>query len=377
MRLDEEQATIRETARRYAQEQLLPHAATWDELGDCPETVVGALAALGFMGLLVPERWGGAGASHLINAIVMEEIAAGCGGVSTLMHVHNFACATLADLGSDEQRARFLPAMTRGATVGAFCLTEPQGGSDTAMIRTSGRRDRDFWALDGTKQFITNGRRAGVALVMAVTDRTAGRHGVTLFIVPTGTPGFRVGRIERKMGQRCSDTAEIFLEDCRVPEANVLGALGGGYAQALASLSAGRISVGAQAVGMARAAYESALDYAQQRSAFGKTIVQHQAIAFRLADMLTKVEIARQYVHHAASLLDAGIACDREAAIAKCYAAEMAESVCSDAISIFGGYGYIVGCPVERIYRDVRVCQIYEGTGDIQRVIISRDLASR
>jgi alkylation response protein AidB-like acyl-CoA dehydrogenase len=303
----------------------------------------------------------------------MEEIAAGCGGVSTIMHVHNFGgCVPIVACGSEEQKARFLPDMASGAAIGAFCLTEPHAGSDSSALKTRAVRDGDHYVINGTKQYITNGKRAAVAIVIAVTDPAAGKNGITAFIVPTNTPGFIIGRTEKKMGQNCSDTVQVFLENCRVPAANVLGAEGNGYRQTMALLSDGRVSIAAQAVGLARAAFDASLAYARQRHSYGKPIIEHQAVAFRLAEMSAQIDIARQYMLHAASLLDSGQRGIREAASAKMFAAEMAERVCSEAIQIHGGNGYIVDYAVERIFRDVRICQIYEGTGDMQRLIISR-----
>ncbi len=374
MILNDEQVAVQDAARRYALAELKPHAESWDEEQRCPASVMAGLAELGFMGLQVPVEHGGAGASHLTKAIVVEEIAAGCGGVSTIMHVHDGVCTALIDLGTEAQIARFLPSMVSGNCIGAFCLTEPSAGSDTAMLKTIATEVPGGWQINGTKAYISNGANAGLAIVVALTDPSAGKRGFTLFLVPTNTPGFVVSRVEKKMGQKCADTAEIILDGCVVPAQNILGTLGGGYGYAMGSLSAGRIAIAAQATGMARSAYEHALSYAQQRTAYGKEIIKHQAVAFRLADMLMRIELARQYTWHAAQLLDAGHRAMREAAIAKCFAAEMAEKVASDAIATFGGAGYMQG-PAERIYRDVRVCQIYEGTGEIQRLIISRDLA--
>ncbi|WP_326537425.1 acyl-CoA dehydrogenase family protein [Pseudorhodoferax sp.] len=374
MTLDDERQAIRAAARRFAEAELAPHADRWDEAGDCPPQVLQSLAGLGFMGLTIPTAYGGSGGGHLLKALVVEEIAAGCAGVSTILHVHDGSCTAIADLGTPAQKDHWLPRMARGETIGCFCITEPDAGSDTSMVRTRASRVDGGWQLDGTKQFISNGRRAGVAVVVAVTDPAAGKRGFTLFLVPTDTPGLRVGRVEKKMGQKCADTTEIILERCVVPDSAVLGTVGGGYAYAMGSLAEGRVAIAAQAVGMARSAYAHAVQYAGQRKAYGQEIIRHQAVGFRLANMLMQIELARQYTWHAATLLDEGHTAMREAAIAKCFAAEMSERVCSDAIATLGGYGYIQG-PVERIYRDARVCQIYEGTGDIQRLIIARDLA--
>jgi butyryl-CoA dehydrogenase len=373
MQLNEEQISIRTAANKFAQTVLAPNAALWEENAECPPEAIQGLADLGFLGMLIPSKWGGTEAGHVTNAIVMEEIAAGCGGVSTIMHVHNFGgCVPIVACGSEEQKARFLPDMASGAAIGAFCLTEPHAGSDSSALKTRAVRDGDHYVINGTKQYITNGKRAAVAIVIAVTDPAAGKNGITAFIVPTNTPGFIIGRTEKKMGQNCSDTVQVFLENCRVPAANVLGAEGNGYRQTMALLSDGRVSIAAQAVGLARAAFDASLAYARQRHSYGKPIIEHQAVAFRLAEMSAQIDIARQYMLHAASLLDSGQRGIREAASAKMFAAEMAERVCSEAIQIHGGNGYIVDYAVERIFRDVRICQIYEGTGDMQRLIISR-----
>jgi len=374
--LSEEQVAVRDTARRFAQTELAPYAQAWDEQEDFPAEILTGLAQMGCMGMLVPQDKGGTAAGHLLKAIVAEEIAAGCGAISTVLNVHDGVCAAVAQFGTREQAAEYLPAMLRGELIGAFCLTEPGAGSDTAMLKTRATRVRGGWRLDGTKSFVSNGRRAGLAIVVAVTDPGAGTKGFSQFLVPTGTRGFLAARVEKKMGQRCSDTAQIVLDGCVVPDSLVLGPTGNGYAQAIGSLPSARIAVAAQSIGMARSAYEAALEYARHRKAFGQEIIHHQAVAFRLADMLTQIEVARQYTHHAASLVDSGLRANREASIAKCFASEMAERVTSAAIQTLGGTGYMSGA-VERIARDVRVCQIYEGTSDIQRLLVSRDLGIR
>jgi alkylation response protein AidB-like acyl-CoA dehydrogenase len=334
------------------------------------------MAGLGFMGMLVPEEWGGAGADHVSYALAIEEVAAGDGAVSTIMSVHNsVACMPILKFGTAEQKERFLRPLAEGRMLGAFCLTEPQAGSDAAALRTRAVRDGDHWVLNGTKQFITNGQNAQVAIVFAVTDPAAGKKGISAFIVPTATPGWQVARLEDKLGQRCSDTAQIVLEDCRVPADLLLGAEGEGYKVALSNLEGGRIGIAAQAVGMARAAFEAAVAYAGEREAFGQPILAQQAVSFRLADCATQIAAARGLVLTAAALRDAGRPCLTEAAMAKLFASEMAEQVCSAAIQTFGGYGYVNDFPVERIYRDVRVCQIYEGTSDIQRLVIARSFS--
>ncbi|NYZ17181.1 acyl-CoA dehydrogenase [Azospirillum sp. RWY-5-1] len=377
MHLTEDQRMVREMAAAFSAERLAPTAAERDRTGAFPKEELAEMGRLGLMGMLVPEAYDGAATDHVAYALAIEEIAAGDGAVSTIMSVHNsVGCMPILKFGDEEQRERFLKPMARGEMLGAFCLTEPQAGSDAAAIKTRARRDGNHWVLNGTKQFITSGKNADVAIVFAVSDPAAGKRGITAFIVPTDTPGYQVARVEDKLGQSCSDTCQIVFEDCRIPADLMLGPEGGGYKVALANLEGGRIGIAAQSVGMARSALDHAVRYAQERQSMGVPIVQHQAIAFRLADMATKVEAARQLVLHAASLRDAGEPCLKEAAMAKLFASEAAERVCSDAIQIHGGYGYLNDFPVERIYRDVRVCQIYEGTSDIQRLVISRALVA-
>ncbi|WP_431855427.1 acyl-CoA dehydrogenase [Azospirillum sp.] len=377
MRLTEEQEMVRDMARRFAQDRLKPAAAERDRTHAFPAAELAEMGGLGLMGMVVPEEYGGAGTDFVAYALAIEEIAAGDGAISTIMAVHNsVGCVPILKYGTPEQKERFLRPMARGEMLGCFCLTEPQAGSDAAAIKTRAVRDGDSYVLNGSKQFITSGKNAQVAIVFAVTDPGAGKKGLSAFIVPTDTPGYTVARVEEKMGQHSSDTAQIVFEDCRVPASLMLGREGEGYKVALANLEGGRIGIGAQAVGMARAAYEAALQYARERESFGTAIINHQAVAFRLADMATRVEAARQMVLHAASLRDAGLPCLKEAAMAKLFASEAAERVCADAIQVHGGYGYLNDFPVERIYRDVRVCAIYEGTSDIQRLIISRQIAA-
>jgi alkylation response protein AidB-like acyl-CoA dehydrogenase len=327
------------------------------------------------MGMLVPPEYGGAGADHVGYALALEEIAAGDGATSTILSVNSLCCSVVQQYGSEEQKRRFLVPMAKGDMLACFCLTEPGAGSDAAALKTRARRHGNRWVLNGTKQFITSGSTAQVAIVFAVTQPEAGRKGISAFIVPTDTPGYRVARVEKKLGQRASDTAQLVFEDLELTPDLMLGAEGEGYRIALANLEGGRIGIAAQSVGMARAAYEAALAYAKERKTFGEKIISHQAVAFRLADMATQIAAARGLILDAASRRDAGEPCLKEAAMAKLFASEMAERVCSDAIQIHGGYGYLADFPVERIYRDVRVCQIYEGTSDIQRLIISREIA--
>jgi alkylation response protein AidB-like acyl-CoA dehydrogenase len=377
MQLSETQALIRDTARSFAETDLKPNAARWDAESEFPREAVAEMGRLGLLGMLVPEEWGGVGADHVAYAMALEEVAAGDGSCSTIMSVHNsVGCMPILKFGTQEQKERFLRPMARGKTLAAFCLTEPGAGSDAAAIKTRARRDGNHWVLNGTKQFITSGANAQVAIVFAVTDPGAGRKGISAFVVPTETAGYTVAKIEHKLGQRASDTCQIVFEDCRLTPDLMLGEEGQGYRIALANLEGGRIGIAAQSLGMARAAYEAALAYAKERQAFGTAIVNHQAVAFRLADMATQIEAARHLILHVADLRDRGQPCMTEASMAKLFASEMAEKVCSDAIQIHGGYGYLNDFPVERIYRDVRACQIYEGTSDIQRLVISRAISA-
>ena len=376
MLLSEQHQMIRDALRSFAQEQLAPHAARWDREHHFPKDELKALAQLGAFGVAVPEEWDGAGLDYLALALVIEEIAAGDGGTSTIISVNNCpVCSIAMRFANDEQKEQFLKPLARGDMLGAFCLTEPHAGSDAADLRTTAQKDGEHYILNGVKQFITSGKHADVAIVMAVTDKNAGKKGMSAFWVPTNTPGYIVARLEDKMGQHSSDTAQILFENCRIPAKYLIGAEGMGYKIALSGLEGGRIGIAAQSIGMARAAFEAALNYAKQRQAFTKNLFEHQAIQFKLAEMATQIEAARQLVWHAASLKDAGQACLTEAAMAKLFASEMAEKVCSDAIQIHGGYGYVSDFPVERIYRDVRVCQIYEGTSEIQKILISRALS--
>jgi alkylation response protein AidB-like acyl-CoA dehydrogenase len=373
--LSDEHRLLRDSLRDFAQQRLAPFAAEWDRSATFPKQALAELAALGTFGIAVPDHYGGAGMDYLALAIALEEIAAGDGATSTIISVNNCpVCSILMGWANEEQKRRFLVPLARGEMLGAFCLTEPHVGSEASGLRTTARRDGEFYVLDGVKQFITSGKHGDVAIVMAVTDRSAGKRGISAFLVETSTPGYVVARLEEKMGQHASDTAQILLENCRVPAANLIGDEGAGYKIALSGLEGGRIGIASQSLGMARAAYEAALRYAKERVAFGKPIYEHQAVQFRLADMATQLEAARQLIHHAARLKDAGQPCLKEAAMAKLFASEMAERVCSDAIQVHGGYGYVTDFPVERIYRDVRVCQIYEGTSDIQRILIARSL---
>jgi len=376
MVLSEQHEMIRDALRAFSQERLAPNAARWDREHHFPKEELKELAALGAFGVAVPEEFGGAGLDYVSLALVLEEIAAGDGGTSTVISVNNCPVCSIAMMYANaEQKERFLKPLARGDMLGAFCLTEPHAGSDASTLRTTAVRDGDHYVLNGVKQFITSGKTADVAIVMAVTDKEAGKRGISAFWVPTSTPGYIVARLEEKMGQRSSDTAQILFENCRIPATNLIGEEGMGYKIALSGLEGGRIGIASQAVGMARAAFEAALAYAKERTSFGQTLFEHQAVQFRLSEMAMQIEAARQLIWHAASLKDAGRPCLKEAAMAKLFATEMAERVCSDAIQVHGGYGYVSDFPVERIYRDVRVCQIYEGTSDIQKILIARALA--
>ena len=376
MILSEQHQMIRDALREFSQQQLAPHAAQWDRERRFPKEALQQLAALGAFGVAVPEVQGGAGLDYLALALVIEEIAAGDGGTSTVISVNNCpVCSIAMSYANPAQQEQWLKPLASGRMLGAFALTEPHAGSDASALKTTARRDGDHYVLNGVKQFITSGKNADVCIVMAVTDKAAGKRGISAFWVPTNTPGYVVARIEDKLGQHSSDTAQIVLEDCRIPAANLIGDEGMGYKIALSGLEGGRIGIASQAVGMARAAFDAALTYAKDRESFDKPLFEHQAVQFRLADMATQIEAARQMVWHAAAMKDAGQPCLKEAAMAKLFATEMAEKVCSDAIQIHGGYGYLADFPVERIYRDVRVCQIYEGTSDIQKILIGRALA--
>jgi butyryl-CoA dehydrogenase len=380
MLLDEDHRAVQDAVRSYVADRIAPQAARWDREAHFPRAELQGLAALGCYGVAVPAEWGGAGLDYLALAVILEEIAAGDGATSTIVSVNNCpVCSILMAWADAAQKRQWLGPLARGEMLGAFCLTEPHVGSEAAGLRTTARRvhdaDGDGYVLNGVKQFITSGKNGDVAIVMAVTDKAAGKRGISAFVVPTATPGYTVARLEEKTGQHASDTAQIVFEDCRVPAANRLGEEGEGLKIALSGLEGGRIGIAAQSVGMARAAFDAALAYAKQRVAFGKPIFEHQAVQFRLAEMATAIEVARQMVWHAASLKDAGLPCLKEAAMAKLNASEMAERVCSAAIQVHGGYGYVSDFPVERIWRDVRVTQIYEGTSDVQKILIGRALA--
>jgi alkylation response protein AidB-like acyl-CoA dehydrogenase len=376
MLLSPDQEMIRDAVRAFAQEQLWPQAARWDKEHTFPREALQGLAALGAYGVCVPEELGGAGLDYTALALVLEEVAAGDGGTSTILSVTNCPVnAILLRYGSADQKRQWLEPLAQGRMLGAFCLTEPHVGSDASGLRTTATREGDSYVLQGVKQFITSGKNGDVAIVVAVTDKAAGKRGISAFLVPTNTPGYQVARLEDKLGQHSSDTAQINFDNCRIPVENRIGKEGEGYPIALGGLEGGRIGIAAQSVGMARSAFEVALAYAKDRHSFGQPIFHHQAVGFRLADCATQIEAARQLIFHAAALRDAGRPCLKEAAMAKLFASEMAERVCSAALQTLGGYGYVGDFPVERIYRDVRVCQIYEGTSDVQKIIIQRALA--
>jgi butyryl-CoA dehydrogenase len=376
MLLSEDHRAVQDAVRAYVQAEIAPKAAAWDKSHHFPKDELRGLAELGCYGVAVPAELGGAGLDYLALAIILEEIAAGDGATSTVVSVNNCpVCSILMAWASPAQQQQWLVPLAQGRLLGAFCLTEPHVGSEAGGLRTTAVLDGGEYVLNGVKQFITSGKHGDVAIVMAVTDKAAGKKGISAFIVPTATPGYIVSRLEDKMGQHASDTAQIRFDNCRVPAANLLGDEGQGLKIALSGLEGGRIGIAAQSLGMARAAFECALDYSKQRESFGQPIFQHQAVQFRLAEMATQLEAARQLIWHAAAMKDAGLPCLKEAAMAKLFASEMAERVCSAALQTLGGYGYVSDFPLERIARDVRVTQIYEGTSDVQKILIGRALA--
>ena len=375
MILNDAQKMVQDVLRDYSQAKLKPTAAERDKTARFPAQELKELGTLGALGMTVSEEWGGAGMDYVSLVLALEEIAAGDGAISTIVSVQNsLPCGITQRYGTEAQKKKYLTKLATGEMLGCFCLTEPQAGSDASALECHAVRDGDEWVINGTKQFITTGKYADIALVFAMTDKSMGKKGISCFLVPTNSSGYIVSRVEEKMGQHCSDTATIIFDECRIPADHLLGKEGDGYKIALSNLESGRIGIAAQSVGMARAALDAAVEYANERKAFGVEIVQHQAVAFRVADMATQIEAARQLVLHAASLKDANLPCLKEASMAKLFASTMAERVCSDAIQIHGGYGYVSDFPVERIYRDVRVSQIYEGASDIQRLVIAREV---
>jgi alkylation response protein AidB-like acyl-CoA dehydrogenase len=374
--LTEESRMVRDMAREFSQAELAPHAGQWEAEGWIPDAVVAKLGELGLLGMVVPEDQGGSYSDYIAYALAMEEVAAGCASTATLMSVHNsVGCGPIVAWGSEAQKKKWLPDMAAGRAIGCFCLTEPHSGSDAAALKTRAELKNGQWVLNGNKQFVTNGKRAAVAIVFAVTDPSEGKKGLSAFIVPTTTRGFVPQKLEEKLGIKASDTCAIVLEDCAIPEENLLGPRGKGLAIALSNLEGGRIGIAAQALGIARAAFEAALAYARERTQFGRKLIEHPPIAGYLADMHTRINAARLLILHAARLRSEGQPCLSEASQAKLYASELAEWVCSKAIQVHGGYGYLHDYPVERHYRDARITQIYEGTSEIQRMVIARDLA--
>lgn len=375
LELTEDQRLIRDMARQFAQAELAPRAAEWDKNGWIDSSVIEQMGELGLLGMVVPEEWGGSYVDYVAYALAVEEVSAGCGATGALMSVHNsVGCGPVLNYGTDEQKNTWLAKLASGQAIGCFCLTEPQAGSEAHNLRTRAVLDNGEWVLTGAKQFVSNGKRASLAVVFAVTDPDLGKKGLSAFLVPTDNPGFRVERMEHKLGIRGSDTCAIRLDNCRLPESALLGQRGKGLSIALSNLEGGRIGIAAQALGIARAAFEAALGYARERTQFGQALTEHQSIANMLADMHMQLNASRLLILHAARLRTAGLPCLTEASQAKLFASEMAEAVCSKAIQIHGGYGYLEDYPVERLYRDARITQIYEGTSEIQRLLIAREL---
>jgi alkylation response protein AidB-like acyl-CoA dehydrogenase len=373
--LNEEQRMIRECTRQFARRAIAPHAQEWEKAGWIDDAAVAQMGEMGLLGMIVPDTWGGSYLDYVAYALAVEEVSAADAATGTLMSVHNsVGCGPLLNYGSDEQKSEWLARLASGEVIGCFCLTEPQAGSEAHNLRTRAELRDGRWVLNGAKQFVSNGRRAGLAIVFAVTDATLGKKGISAFLVPTNTPGFRIDRSEHKMGIRASDTCAITLDDCSIPAANLLGERGKGLSIALSNLEGGRIGIAAQAVGIARAAFEAALLYSRERVQFDKPIGEHQSIANLLAEMHTQINAARLLTLHAARLRSAGQPCLSEASQAKLFASEMAERVCSKALQIHGGYGYLEDFPVQRYYRDARITQIYEGASEIQRLLIAREL---
>ncbi len=374
----EDQRMIRDSARDFARTELAPHAARWDREGWVADSAVAKLGEVGLLGMMVPEEWGGSYSDYVAYALAVEEIAAGCAATAALMSVHSsVGCGPILKFGTPAQKQRYLPGMARGDLIGCFCLTEPQAGSEAHNLKTRAVLDNGEWILNGAKQFVTNGKRAKVAIVFAVTDPDLGKKGISAFVLPTEVPGFQVGPPEHKLGIRGSDTCAIAFDNCRIPEDCLLGSRGKGLSIALSNLEGGRIGIAAQAIGIARAAFEAAAAYSQTRRQFDRPIAEFGSIGNMLADMQTSLNAARLLTHHAARLRTESIPCLSEACQAKLYASEMAERVCSKAIQIHGGYGYLEDYGVERHYRDARITQIYEGTSEIQRLLIARTLLTQ
>ena len=373
--LNEDQRMIRDMARQFAQSELAPRAAEWDKSGWIDDAVVRQMGELGLLGMVVPEKWGGSYVDYVAYALAVEEISAGCGATGAMVSIHSsVGCGPLLNYGTPEQQQAWLPDLASGKAIGCFALTEPHAGSEAHNLHTRAVLEDGEWVLSGAKRFVSNAKRARLAIVFAVTDPELGKKGLSAFLVPTDNPGFKIERMEHKMGIRGSDTCAVTLDNCRIPEANLLGPRGKGLAIALSNLEGGRIGIAAQALGIARAAFEAALAYARERTQFGVPLTEHQSVANMLADMHTRLNAARLLILHAARLRSDGVACLSEASQAKLFASEMAEDVCSKAVQIHGGYGYLEDYPVERLYRDARITQIYEGTSEIQRLVIAREL---
>jgi alkylation response protein AidB-like acyl-CoA dehydrogenase len=375
MILSDTQGAIRDSVRAYVQAEIKPHSARFETDGGYPAAVFRGLAELGLMGMTAPSAFGGAEADYVSYVLALIELAAADGALSTIVSIQNSIMVSgLLKDGTASQQARFLPELIGGRMIGAFALTEADAGSDAAAIRTFATPVEGGFVLNGAKQFITSGKIAGVTMVIAITDPRAGKKGMSAFLVPTDRTGYIVDKVEHKLGQGASDTCALRFENLFIENVLMLGAEGAGYRVALSNLETGRIGIAAQCIGMAQAALEIAIGYARDRRSMGKPIIEHQAVGFRLADLASRLEAGRQLVLHAAALKDAGLPCLKEASMAKLFASEMAEAVCSGALQTLGGYGYLEDFGVAKIFRDVRVCQIYEGTSDIQRMVIARAL---
>ena len=374
--LTNEQTAIRDMTREFVRKEIRPFAAEWDRTATVPLDTVRKAGALGLFGVGVPADWGGSGADFVSYILMTEELAYGDAGVCNMISATNAFAWKVRDHGTPAQKERFLRPVAAGDALACLMYTEPQAGSDAANQQTRAVRRGDRWVINGTKSFITSGRSASVGVLLAVTDPAAGKRGISAFLIRTDQPGYRVVRVEDKLGHRTNDTCQVVLEDLEVPADDMLGAPGQGLKIALAYLDTGRIGVAAQSVGVARAALDAALRYARERETFGKKLIEHQAVAFSLAEMATDLEVARQMCLHAARLKQAGARCIKEASMSKLFAAQMCERVCSAAIQIHGGYGFVRDYPVEKLYRDARVFQIYDGTNEVQKILIARELAT-
>ena len=371
----EDQIALRDMTRDFIAREVRPNVAEWDRQAQLPDDLVRKAGNLGLFGVTMPTDYGGTGADFLAYVLVTEEIAYGDAGVANMINATNSYGFKLRDYGTDAQKEEFLAPVSRGETLGCMLLTEPHAGSDAASIKTRAVKRGDYYVINGTKTFVTNGEASSFACVIAVTDSDAGKRGISAFLIRTDAPGYNVLRHEAKLGHRTNQTCQVQLEDLEVPAEDLLGEPGQGLRIALSGLDSGRVAVAAQAIGVARAAFEAALDYAQEREAFGKPIFDHQAVAFNLAEMATQIEVARAMCHRAARLKQAGGRCIKESSIAKLFASQMAEKVCSAAIQVHGGAGFLNDYPVEKYYRDARVFQIYDGTNEVQKILISRELA--